>query len=204
MQTAAGIILLSAVTLLLSSSVAKADSPPAGSVVLSGLATSGPGCPEGSVAANTSPDNLAFTLLFDQFIVSGDAHSGPQHKLSCRADVTLEVPTGWSFSVLTVDTRGYASLATHQVKVDVSSRVAIGDNNGNAAHGDVRLRGPYEDNFQIRAAVSGNSGRWSVCGTRRHRVRIDTEIKMKREAVAAIDSLDGQVEALGLAWRRCR
>ena len=173
--------------------------PPAGSVAFSTPTYAGSGCPAGTVAINTSPDNQAFTLLFDSFWIAGSASSGAQLSAKCVTTVNISVPAGWSFSVISVDTRGYASLATHQVKVDINSRVAVGNNNGNAASGSLRLRGPFDDNFQIRAEVPGASGRWSACDDGLTRVEFDTEIKMKREALAAVDSLDGQVQALALA-----
>ena len=191
------------VSCALSSVNAHADLPPAGSVAFSLPAYAGTGCPTGSVALNRSPDNQAFTLLFDRFVVEGAAGGGPQRSAECIVDVFLEVPAGWSFAVLSVDTRGYASLATRQVRVDVTSRISIGSNSGNAASGALRLRGPYDDDFQIRAEVRGSSGRWSSCTTRRHRVRIDTSVRLKREAVTAVDSLDGQVQSLALGWRHC-
>ncbi len=181
-----------------------AETPPAGSIAFSTPTYAGSGCPAGTVALNTSPDNQAFTLLFDSFWIAGSASSGPQQSAKCVTTVNMSVPAGWSFSVISVDTRGYASLATHQVKVDISSRVAVGNNQGNAASGSLRLRGPFDDNFQIRAEVPGASGRWSSCNDSVTRVSIETEIKMKREALAAVDSLDGQVQALALAWKRCR
>ncbi len=192
------------ISLSASAQAAFAEAPPAGSVAFSAPTYAGSGCPQGSVAVNTSPDNQAFTLIFSSFYLAGAAGGGPQVSLQCVTSLNLSVPTGWSFSVISVDTRGYASLGTRQVKVDVNSRVAVGNNNGNAASGSLRLRGPYDDNFQLRAEVNGSSGRWSACSDRVTRVKIDTEIKLKREALAAVDSLDGQVQGLALAWKRCR
>jgi hypothetical protein len=157
------------------------------------------------VAINVSPDQQAFTLLFDSFFLEGASRGNPNAAKACITDVDVDVPAGWSFQVITVDTRGYASLSTRDVSLAVRSRVSVGNNNGAAANGAMRLRGPYDDAFQIRATVNGGGhGRWSRCGTVRHRVRIDSEITLHRDGVAAVDSLDGQVQALALQWSRCR
>ncbi len=177
--------------------------PPPGSVLLFSLTHSGSGCPQGTTALNVAPDNLAFTLLFDSFLVEGQANSGNAVAASCVAEATIDVPAGWAFSVVSVDTRGFASVATVNASVDVRTRVAL-NGNGRSAQGHTRIRGPFSGDFQTRAELRGNgNGRWSPCNATRHRLVIDTEMKLRRESLAAVDSIDGQIEAMGLEWKRC-
>lgn len=178
-------------------------SPPPGSVTLFALTHSGSGCPEGTTALNVAPDNLAFTLLFDSFLVEGQASSGNSVSASCLAEATIDVPAGWAFSVFSVDTRGFASVATVNASVDVRTRVSL-NGNGRSAQGHTRIRGPFSGDFQTRATLPGNgNGRWSPCNATRHRLVVDTEMKLRRESLAAVDSIDGQIEAMGLEWKRC-
>ncbi len=182
---------------------AAAPAPVPGSVTIVSLTHSGVGCPAGSTAVNVSPDNLAFTLLFDRFVVEGRPDSGNDVASGCVAVATLDVPAGWSFSVLSVDTRGYAAVATVNASVDLRSRVTL-DGAGRPANGHLRIRGPFSGDFQLHAELQGSGqGRWSSCAARRHAVAIDSELKLRRESLAAVDSLDGQVEAMALEWKRC-
>src|SRR5688500_3914348 len=91
--------------------VAHASSDAPDWVKIKTIRYAGTGCPAGSVAENVSFDKLAFTLLFDKYV----AEAGPRvpnrdKRKNCVVNIVLDFPSGWSFTILDIDTRGYASL----------------------------------------------------------------------------------------------
>jgi hypothetical protein len=166
------------------------------------LSYAGSGCPQGSAAMNISPDNLAFTLLFDSFVVEGRPDSGNDVAAGCVATATVDEPAGWQFSVVRIDTRGFASVATKNASVEARLNVRL-DGVGRPANGRLRLRGPYSADFQLSAELQGNGGRWSSCNGTRHTIVVDSELKLRRETLAAVDSLDGEAQVGTIAWQHC-
>jgi hypothetical protein len=128
-------------------SSAFADAPPY--VRVRNISYAGSGCPAGSVAGNTSPDRQAFTLLFDSYI----AEVGPGVPLSlkrrnCQLNIDLDFPSGWSYTIFTVDYRGYVALERGVKGTQQSSYYFQGQ--GRTATLKTIMNGPIDQNYQIR------------------------------------------------------
>jgi hypothetical protein len=96
-------------------------------VYINSIAYGGTGCPQGSVGSFISADRttlvsfemclmllltiLSFTLIFDDFVASiGPGIAITESRLNCQINLDLEYPTGFQYSILNTDFRGYAGL----------------------------------------------------------------------------------------------
>ena len=189
-----------------SASAALADAPPY--VRVRNISYAGTGCPAGSVAENVSPDRQAFTVLFDQY----QASTGPgvpftEKRKNCQVNVDLDFPQGWSFSLFTVDTRGYVALDPGVNGLQQSSYYFQGQ------MGTARLAtpmyGPLDQDYEVRDTLGVQSLVWSPCGAQRA-LNINTEVRVSSfdpnaQGLITTDSIDGQFHLIyGLQWRRCQ
>lgn len=168
----------------------------------------GSGCPAGSVATNVSPDRQAFTLLFDSYIAEvGPGISAREKRKNCVVNVDLDFPQGWSYTVFTVDYRGFVDLANGHVGTQQTSYYFQGSSS--TARLATNIRGPVSRDYQIRDTLGVSAEVWSPCGARRAlnmntEVRIDNSRNSRGQGLMTIDSIDGQFKHIyGLKWRRC-
>ena len=188
---------------------ANANAQVPGYVHVRSLSWAGSGCPAGSVASNVSPDLQAFTLLFDNYI----AQIGPgvpltESRKNCQIAVDLDFPSGWSYSILTVDYRGYADLESG-VRGEQSSAYYF---QGSTATPRLTttMNGPAARDYQIRDTLGVAATVWSPCGASRA-LNINSQVRLtssnrNARGMLTVDSIDGQLKTLqvyGLQWRRC-
>jgi hypothetical protein len=185
---------------------ANADSPPY--VRVRAIAFAGSGCPAGTVAQNISPDRQAFTLLFDSYV----AQIGPgvpfiERRKNCQLNVDLDFPNGWSYSLITLDYRGYVALEA-RVKGLQQSRYYF---QGSASTATLRtpMVGPRDGNYQIRDTLALSALVWSPCGATRSlninsELRLDNSSNTSGQGLLTNDSIDGQLRLIyGFRWVRC-
>lgn len=185
---------------------AMADAPDY--VLVRNIAYAGSGCPAGSVAQNIAPDLQAFTLLFDDYVAEvGPGVSFVQRRKNCQLNIDLDFPQGWSFSILTVDYRGYVALEQRVTGLQQSSYYFQGQ--VATARLNTPMVGPMDRDFQIRDTLGINAVVWSPCGASRA-LNINTEIRLSNSrnplgfGVMTTDSIDGAVQLIyGFQWRRC-
>lgn len=169
----------------------------------------GSGCPAGSVGADVAGDLKAFTLLFDQY----QANVGPgipmiQKRKNCQINLALEIPGGWSYTLFTVDTRGYVSLEPGVRALQQSLYYFQGQMRSGRLQ--TVVYGPADRNYVARDQISMENQVWSPCGVSRS-LNINTEVRVDNSAapfaqgLITVDSIDGQFKQIyGLQWRRCR
>jgi hypothetical protein len=89
----------------------QAVGPDPADVYIESLTYGGTGCPQGSVGQSMSDDRSNFTLVFDEFVAStGPGISPHERSKECQLEMNLHVPSGWTYSVTSVDYRGYVQL----------------------------------------------------------------------------------------------
>lgn len=195
---------------MMSSNSAFAQATPDPSqVYIQRLTYAGAGCATGTVAHNVASDAKAFTLLFSNFI----AEAGPnvragKDRSACRITVDLRFPNGWSYSVFTVDYRGFMSLDPN-VSATQKSSYYFQAASGSARNFSTTSWGPVDRDYQLRDSIVVSDLNWSPCG-RTRAMNIDTEISVnnslarQNSGVITIDSIDGQlVQTYGVIWQRC-
>lgn len=106
-------IKLAAVCAALLSSLAFAPAPTSAAVIapvftVHLLSVNGSGCPPGSTAVSQASGS-EFTVTYSNYIATaGDGASPLDFRKNCQLDVSVGVPSGWTYGVLEVDYRGFA------------------------------------------------------------------------------------------------
>lgn len=169
----------------------------------------GSGCPVGSVGTDVADDLSAFTLLFDQY----QANVGPgipmiEKRKNCQINLSLDIPNGWSYTLFTVDTRGYVSLEPGVRALQQSLYYFQGQMRTGRLQ--TVVYGPADRNYAARDQITMENQVWSPCGVVRSlnintEVRVDNSAAPFRQGIITVDSIDGQFKQIyGLKWRRCR
>jgi hypothetical protein len=189
-------------------SFARADAPNPNEVYIANYQYTGNGCQNGSVATLLSGDAKVLTLLFDSFLV--EARGGPwggstRMQKSCKVDIQLQVPQGYSYAIFNVNTRGFASLSNHDAEARLASRYAFGTRS--LELGRVDMRGPYTGDYDSNRSAPLESLVWSACGENRM-LTLTTDIEAKARSLAramlTVDSVDASItQEYGIRWRTC-
>lgn len=200
------IVMVGSVFVMMAASSAYAQSPEY--VRVRSINFAGSGCPAGSVATNVSPDRQAFTLLFDQYVAEvGSGISAREKRKNCTINVDLDFPNGWSYTLFTVDYRGFVDLQRNLVGTQQTSYYFQGS--AATARLTSKIVGPVSRDYQIRDTLGVSAEVWSPCGARRAlnmntEVRIDNSRNSRGQGLMTIDSIDGQLKHIyGVKWRRC-
>jgi hypothetical protein len=190
---------------VLASGVAFADVPPIGSVHVRGINAGGSGCPQGSFSTYLSPDQQAFTLMFDAYTAeSGPGIAPTKARAFCNVNLDLHIPHGWQFTIFKVDYRGYANL-------DAGVRGVVQSSYRFSAGQETRplrqiLTGPIATDYTKSDVLGISSEVWSPCGVQRA-LNIKSEVRLegaRRPALMTVDTIDGEFKQIyALRWRRC-
>ena len=177
-------------------------------VTIDGIVANGNGCPSGTVDTMVSADAKAFTMFFDQFIASGGGSTPvTEQQKVCNISLNLRFPQGWSYSIIGVDYRGYASLDAGVRALQASEYWIQGAGTSRARLTSTFL-GPYADEYLLQDRLGVSAVIWSPCGATRAlnvraRVAVQNTSPSKR-GLMTIDSIDGEVKHIyGVQWRRC-
>lgn len=185
------------------------EAPNPSQVYIRNILANGSGCPIGSVGSDISPDAKAFTLTFSEYA----AEIGPGIPLSesrknCQLSVAMNIPGGWSYTLLKVDYRGFAALDAGVVGQQRSTyyfQGASGRTNSGALF--TNIYGPTSRDFTISDDVEISDFVWSPCGVTRS-LNINTEVRVSgrngMRGYITQDSIDGELShTYRIAWRRC-
>lgn len=184
------------------------DAPSASEVFIRDLTYGGSGCPAGSVSHNISPDGQAFTILYDQFV----AQAGPgvdrrENRKNCQLNLDLRIPNGWSYSVASVDYRGYASLDNRVEGLQKATYYFQGETQ--QVDSEMAFTGPLDQDYLRRDEIGMATEVWSPCGEQRSlninsQVRINNTRNTRGGGLLTVDSTDGTVkQVFNLRFRRC-
>ena len=190
----------------LTSFSAFAQGPDPSQVYVNNFTYAGSGCPSGTVASDISEDAQAFTLLFDRYIAeAGPGIARSENRKNCNVLLNLHVPAGWSFTIMSVDYRGFAQLDSGTIGEEVSEYYFQGQR-GPAF--STSLRGPYNDDYVVSDDIPIQDMVWSQCGVNRA-LNIKTQVRVNasynRRALMTLDSIDGEFRQIyHMQWRRCR
>jgi hypothetical protein len=176
-------------------------------ITLGNPAYGGTGCPAGTASVTLSPDARALSILFDQYVAEAGSFTGRRiDRKSCNIAIPVNLPQGYSVSVLEVDYRGFNSIPTGgrtQFNVEYFfagqsgprySKVFTDRNNG-----DYTLT-----NTLIASAIV-----WSPCGAqvnlRTNSSIMATANTRNEQTMITVDSQDVTAGILyTLQWRSCR
>lgn len=179
------------------------------------LTHGGNGCPQGTMRVAFAPDNLSFSVLFDQFVaeVSGGA-ARARDTMSCDIRIPLIIPAGQQMEITRVDFRGYAGLPANSRAMlnSVFNFRGVGDRDRMVMR--YAFNGPMNEDYEISSDVLLQNGRpvgteVSPCGGRsilviRNTVRV-VSASPQESAMVTIDSIDSSSKSVYYVnWRSCR
>jgi hypothetical protein len=179
---------------------AKAAAPPPGAGFIEKVDYTGTGC-EGSATTGISPDKQAVTSIFSDFVASSGPGAAPELATrNCLIMMDVKVPSGWQYSLESVDYRGFAGLER-----DVTaSRQSLYVISGSSVHVTpvARFKGEINDDYTHGDVGPDAPGRWSPCGGGQVLwIATQTAVNTggrERSGQLAVDTIDTELQ-----WRRC-
>ena len=197
---------LAAALLMTASASAFAQGPNPSEISINSISFAGTGCPAGTVAGNIAPDAKAFTLLFDSYVAeAGPGVSLSEGRKACQLNVDLHIPQGWSYTLFTLDTRGFLNLEPGTSAVQSNKYYFQGSLSGPTLSS--QYIGPRVGDYTNRDNIGVAALVWSPCGLNRA-LNVQTSVRVAagggRRAMATVDSIDGEFKLIyGVQWRRC-
>ena len=175
-------------------------------VYINSVTYGGSGCPQGSVGSLFSPDRTSLTLIFDQYVAS----AGPnvpitESRKSCQIAADIRVPQGWSYSVATVDYRGYVDLPA-SASAEQSATYYFQSSTAQAIS-RTTFRGPLNKDYLNSDVIPVEKTIWSSCNAVVP-VNVKTAIRVSvpsgKSGAITTDSIDAKVKQIyGLQWKQC-
>lgn len=174
----------------------------------------GNGCPAGTMSVVWAPDNLSFSILFDQFVASAEP-GARRDVMSCDALIPVTLPDNMQMEITRVDYRGFIMLPDARAKAKLHALFNFRGRGGDGDRMNLRFdfAGPVTDNYTISSDVLNGGGdapnpEVSPCGGTTQ-LRIFNQLVVQApgresQAQATIDSIDGQANAVYYVnWRAC-
>jgi hypothetical protein len=187
----------------------------------------GNGCPDGTMSVAFAPDNLSFSILYDQFVAQVDPASSPKKggaqkdTMSCSINVPIEIPENMRMEITRVDFRGFAGLPQGAKAQLVSNFDFLGDNRayGGKHRGSDQFNlrqvftGPMMENYEITTDDMTRSRRFSEsekspCGGSTQ-LRIANRLQISSRSASesstvTLDSIDTSgVTVYYVNWSKC-
>jgi len=182
--------------------------PDPSKVTIQSISYGGTGCPQGSVGSFISADRLTFTLIFDAFVASlGPGIPVSSNRINCQLNINLQYPSGFQYSVLGTDFRGYTYLDAGVTGVQ-SANYYFSGSSAQAATTST-FKGPLDTDYLISDKIPFTSTIWSPCGASlplnvNSQVRL-TSTKSGASGLMTQDSIDGKVTfVVGVQWQACK
>jgi len=178
------------------------------------ISYAGNGCPAGTMRVAFAPDNLSFSILFDQFVAEIAETARGRDAMNCSAVIPIEIPPNMQMEITRVDFRGFVNLP-QRFQANLHSVFQF---RGRGTQGDrlnlrFRFAGPVMDNYEISTNAMNANGRTqeselSPCGGPAQ-LHVSNKLTLlargSREAAqVTIDSIDGASNAVYYVnWRSC-
>ena len=192
---------------LAAQSVTAEPEVPSERITVSVNTVNGSGCPAGTAEVAPSPDNTAFTVTYSHYLAQAGDGSGPiDFRKNCQLNVSVDIPTGFTYAIYSADYRGYAYLKDGASGMAQASYYHQGS--PSTASAKTEFDGPYNDNWQMTHTAEVGEIIWAPCGETRN-LNINSELRVRSNAEGdtsfmAMDSTDGAVNTtFHLAWKEC-
>lgn len=166
----------------------------------------GSGCPAGSASATLSPDQSTLSILFDQFISEAGGPSGRRvDQKSCNIAVPVNLPQGYSVSLIAIDYRGYASIPRGGRGRFAAEYFFAGERGPRFTK---EFSGGYDSDYLFENDMIAEALVWSACGASVN-LRVNASLVVQsntrnEQALATVDSADIDAGIIyHVRWRRC-
>lgn len=160
-------------------------------ITLGDPAHGGSGCPSGTISATLSPDETELSILFDDYYVEAGGDQRNTVRKSCNLAIPVEIPAGFSVSILSADYRGYVSLPSKAQARFTTEYFFAGEK---GKKNTTVWKGYTDEDFDVSDLFDVTGKVWTQCG-KDTILRINTSLlvrtnRKKEEALAILDSAD--------------
>lgn len=168
----------------------------------------GNGCPAGTVSAVLSPDAKSLSVVFDAYQVEVAGRTRIARK-NCDLQIPVHVPSGWSFSVIQLDYRGFNSLPAG-ARSELVADYFFAGNGANSVRYAKTFTGPSDKDYLFTNKLGVEATVWSPCDGADAILRAKTDLRLYGntrgdQALSTVDSVDIKSGLLyQFQWRRCR
>jgi len=176
-------------------------------VYINSISYGGTGCPQGSVGSFISPDRQTFTLIFDSYVASiGPGIPITLARLNCQLNIDLQYPSGFQYSILGTQFRGYAGLDAGINGLQQATYYFSGSSS--QVSSSTSFKGPISSDYSIADTIPFTSTIFSPCGAAlplnvNSQVRL-TSTNSKNSGIITNDSIDGTIAfQVGVQWQKC-
>lgn len=129
-----------------------------------------------------------------------------ENRKNCQLNINLQYPSGFQYSVLSTEFRGYADLQSGINGVQQATYYF----SGSSAQASIstNFKGPTNGDYAISDQIPFTSTIWSPCGASlplniNSQVRL-TSTKSGASGLLTQDSIDGKVTyVVGVQWQKC-
>ncbi|KAH8891189.1 hypothetical protein GQ53DRAFT_649066 [Thozetella sp. PMI_491] len=150
--------------------------PPIHDAGIENIVFAGSGCPAGSVTGDLSDDLAAITLLYDNLTAqAGNGVPASEYRKNCQLNFKINYSSGWQFSVVKADYRGYAQLPTGDSGTTKATYYFSGDSQQFSSA--MTIDGPYEGDYIKIDQIGLDRTVWSPCG-REALFNINSEVRL--------------------------
>lgn len=173
------------------------------------LTANGSGCPDGSVAVATAPDDTAFSVSFDTYL----AQTGPDtlptdFRRSCSLTLLIQAPPGITYAITAADYHGLAHLERGAMGVHRANYYSAGA--PSVAYAVHSFAGPLDGAWTARSVTDQAALVFAPCGEQRA-ITFSTEVRVNAGSSAPTTASHLSMEGVGestsavyhLTWKRC-
>jgi len=129
-----------------------------------------------------------------------------ENRKNCQLNIDLQYPSGFQYSVLSTEFRGYAALAAGVNGVQQATYYFSGSSA--QASTSTTFKGPSSGDYEVTDAIPFTSTIWSPCGAALP-LNINSQVRLTETVAGASglltqDSIDGKVTfVVGVQWQKC-
>lgn len=184
--------------------------PPPDKIIIDVATVNGSGCRPGTAAVAVSPDNMAFTVTYSDFLAQVGVGAKPtDFRKNCQLNLLVHVPQGFTYAVAQVDYRGFAHLEPGATGEEKANYYFQGHSQTTSS--THKLQGLFENNWQNTDTIDVAQLVYLPCGEMRS-FNINTELRVnagtsdttKTTSFMAMDSTDGSIATTyHFSWKQC-
>jgi hypothetical protein len=183
--------------------------PPPDKMVIDVVTANGSGCPDKTAKVQVSPDNMAFTVTYSEFVAQVGPDAKPtDYRKNCQLALDVHVPEGFTYAVAGADYRGFGHLETGASGAETAYYYFQGESHTTRIRHD--FKGWMDTEWQHTDRVEVGSMSFLPCGEQRY-LNVNTELRVNggnadraTTSFLTMDSSDGSLETTyHVSWQKC-
>lgn len=181
-------------------------------VNIKGVKINGSGCPVDSTTELVTNDEPGkpftyFQVTYDAFVIQLGPNAKESFRKFCNIALALDYPVGWQYTVVELQTSGFATIAKGAEGNFQTSYQFRGDDNMEKLELKT-LESGFEGDYEVNAKVTNENTVWSTCDSRIP-LNIKTTILLtgddKDDSTMTVDVQSGLLsQTYEVRWKKCQ